>query len=141
MAIDSSRALARSNSCPTWSTVSLLLPGRPVRSYARSLAVRPTDLAHGTRDTESRAHEGVTVRPTRLMAPSPIGASSLGLLPRGKVPQSISIRIEGRQRLKILLNLKVDGCAKTSQSLIANSHFLSTIQRLLKQPRGAQFYI
>jgi hypothetical protein len=52
---------------------------------------------------------GVTARPTRLMAPSLIGASSLGLLPRGKVPQSISIRIEGRQRLKVQLNLKVDG--------------------------------
>jgi hypothetical protein len=30
-------------------------------------------------------------------------------LPRGKLPQSISIRIEGRQRLKVQLNLKVDG--------------------------------
>jgi hypothetical protein len=37
------------------------------------------------------------------------GCVSLGLLPSGQVHKLISIPIEGRQRLKVLLNLKVDG--------------------------------
>jgi hypothetical protein len=36
------------------------------------------------------------------------GRASLGLLPRGQVHKLISIPFEGRQRLKVQLNLKVD---------------------------------
>jgi len=46
---------------------------------------------------------------TRLMAPIVIGGVVLSDSCLGQVHKLISIRIEGRRRLKVRLNLKVDG--------------------------------